>query len=206
MANMTLVLPQSDFATLLSAALRGPAWLSGARTTLAVMQFVWVFDLSPNTSVTATSNSLSFDFFGAFHCRLSLMSLVNSYALNWVAAFCRELLWASCYSSHAPTAQLHPTRLQHSTANCGRGAALEHFPKHCSIFDLLLPSRCQLLRLPTAAAPLPLPLPLLSGLVLVPAWGEPCWCWWCCCSSGRHAQRRETPATGAVDVCLEAHA
>jgi hypothetical protein len=66
MENVTLFLPTSDYAALLSAALRGPAWQSGANTTAALLSGVTAFVLAPDANVSSASTSLSFSYFAAW--------------------------------------------------------------------------------------------------------------------------------------------
>jgi hypothetical protein len=60
MENVTLFLPPSDYAVLLSAALRGPAWLTGATSTAPLLALVSNWVLAPDANLSHTSQSLSF--------------------------------------------------------------------------------------------------------------------------------------------------
>ena len=56
--NVTLVLPQPDFAALLSAALRGPEWLQGAHTTRPLMQGISMWEVGSPAFYGAPSREL----------------------------------------------------------------------------------------------------------------------------------------------------
>jgi hypothetical protein len=64
--NCTLVLPSPDYAALLAAALRGPAWLSGATSTAPVMEGVTAMQLAQGANVSVESTSFVFGTFAAW--------------------------------------------------------------------------------------------------------------------------------------------
>jgi hypothetical protein len=59
MDGVVLVLPQNDYAAMLSAAMRGTGWRTGSRTTRPLMNGIDAFDLSPAFNASAGGTAVS---------------------------------------------------------------------------------------------------------------------------------------------------
>ena len=74
---MTLVLPQSDYAALLAATLRGTAaWRSGANATAPLMRGISVFEPYSSAEVTPAASSIQLEAYEGWGVRASWLTVV----------------------------------------------------------------------------------------------------------------------------------